>query len=97
MKREPSTWVYNWATLLLWDKYRDLASKDEGWKQGLLCEQNYCLWSPKKWKPDCLIQDKFGRIFEGRLWLRKGSFANDDGDDDDKELTKSGIDSGQQM
>jgi hypothetical protein len=26
---------------------------------------------------------KSGRIFYGRLWLRKGCFASDDDDDDD--------------
>jgi hypothetical protein len=31
------------------------------------------LLNPGKWKPD----DKSGRIFLGRLWLKKYRFAND--------------------
>jgi hypothetical protein len=33
-------------------------------------------------KPDGLIQDKSSRIFQGRLWLKKGCIASDDDDDD---------------
>jgi hypothetical protein len=35
---------------------------------------------------DGLIQDKSGRIFQGRLWLKKGCFADDDDDNDDDVL-----------
>jgi hypothetical protein len=33
---------------------------------------------------DGLIQDKSGRIFYGRQWLKTGCFANDDDDDYDE-------------
>jgi hypothetical protein len=37
--------------------------------------KNYVTKS-KEEKPDGLIQDKSGRIFEGRLWLKKGCFVS---------------------
>jgi hypothetical protein len=43
-----------------------------------LLHKKLLLQNPKKWKPNGLIQDKSGRIFQGKLWLKKGSVANDD-------------------
>jgi hypothetical protein len=31
--------------------------------------------NPKQWKLDYVTIDESGRIFQGRLWLKKGSIA----------------------
>jgi hypothetical protein len=43
------------------------------------------LRNPKELKPDGLIQDKSGTIFQGRPWLKEGCFAHDDDDDDEND------------
>jgi hypothetical protein len=54
-------------------KYRDLVIQVGGWTQGWRpCSvKKLLLRNPKKWKLDGLIEDKSGRIFKGRLWLKK--------------------------
>jgi hypothetical protein len=67
-------------------KYRDLVLQVGGWTQGWrpYTVKKLLLRTPKKWKPKDTIDDgidKSGRNLRGRLWLKKGCFANDDDGD----------------
>jgi hypothetical protein len=79
MKRELSAWGYNWATLLLGDiNTQTWYSRLDARLMTLHCKKITVAKSKEVRTGWSNLIDKSGRIFKGRLWLKKGCFVDDD-------------------
>jgi hypothetical protein len=65
-KREPSAWVYNWATLLLRGKYRDLVLQVRGWMMTLLYKKTIVV-KCKEVKTRCSLAESSKEGYDSKM------------------------------